>query len=660
MAAKRKQLRETQLVMFEPSASWRPPDLNDLPSWQGEARVGIDCETFDPLIKVLGPGPRRGGRMIGFSFAFEDGRKFYLPWGHEDNRDNLPAENCKAYLRDQLRAFDGDLVGANLPYELDYMAAEAMACPNVRRYLDVQVADPLIYERHMKYSLDEILKRHGMEGKNEALLEQAAAEHGIDPKGDMWRLAARYVGDYAEDDALKPLMLLRKQEHLLEDDGLLRVWDLECRLLPVLARMRVRGVAVDTGRLERMHDYTITEEQAQLDLIKRETGVSLGLNTCNNAKNLRPALAAAGLDVSASTAEELERMQHPVAQAMVRARKMWKIRTTFVRSINDYMTAGRIHCTFNQLRTTNESTDDESGGKFGRLSCVGPNMQQQPGDRDPIGPLWRAIFRPDEGKLWASNDFSQQEPKWSFHFCAIMEQNGVAGMTGALDLCNRFHADPKLDVYEPLAEACGIPRKQAKAVWLGRCYGRGGGAMAEGLGMSTQYLTYSRKLNRKVPVDSPEGQEAIASGSFSWRDAGPECQAVINAFDGAMPFLKAASAVATQRVAANGYVTTVSGRRCHFEKREGKYFDAYRAFNRVIQGSAADQTKQAVVDMDAAGMALQLQVHDEINWSVENREEAEAGAQLMRDAIPMLAPTKVDVEVGDSWGDSMKKGVWTL
>lgn len=657
MANRRRDLRETQLILFEPSAEWQPPDLASLPSWKGAKRIGIDCETRDPLIRVLGPGPRRGGKMIGFSFAIEDGPKHYLPWGHEGG-GNLPEENCKAYLREQFKHYDGEIVGANLSYELDYMWTEGIDSPNnrkVKRYYDVQIAEPLIWELHMKYSLDAILQRWGFAGKTESKLKEWADAYGLDPKQDMWRAHSKFVGEYAEDDAAEPLKLLRKLEHKLDEDQLLRVWDIESRLLPALTRMRFRGVRVDERRLDLVEEWSIREEQKACDLIKHETGIALRVGTLNNADVLRPALEAAGLS-HATTAAGLEALKHPVASAMVRARKFWKLRTTFVESVRKYMTQGRIHCSFHQMRKTDEGDDENKGVAYGRLSCTDPNMQQQPGAKDEeVGPVWRSVYRPDTD-LWASNDYSQQEPKWSFHISELMEY------PGAKEICDALRANPDLDTYQPLADACGIKRKPAKIVWLARAYGQGGGQLCDNLGLPTRYMTWDRDNKCKVPVESQRGQELIAAGNFSWRDAGEEAQAtIIDPFDNRMPFLKMAAKAATRRAATKGFVRTVLGRRLHFEKdMKGEYQWTYKAFNREVQGCAADQTKASVVAMDEAGFPLQLQVHDEINWSVASREEAEEGARIMRETIPLRIPVKVDVELGDSWGDSMKRGAWTL
>lgn len=99
---------------------------------------------------------------------------------------------------------------------------------------------------------------------------------------------------------------------------------------------------------------------------------------------------------------------------------------------------------------------------------------------------------------------------------------------------------------------------------------------------------------------------------------------------------------------------TLSGRRCRFPKTaEGKYDWTHKALNRLIQGSSADQTKTAMVELDKQGYFLQLQVHDEMDGSVHSPEEAEAMAEIMRTCVPLTVPSKVDVELGASWGESM-------
>jgi DNA polymerase I-like protein with 3'-5' exonuclease and polymerase domains len=170
-------------------------------------------------------------------------------------------------------------------------------------------------------------------------------------------------------------------------------------------------------------------------------------------------------------------------------------------------------------------------------------------------------------------------------------------------------------------------------------------------------VTYNRRIWQTVPVDSPEGEEAMSRpGAFSWKGAGDEGAKIINKFDTEMPFLKRAAKLAKQQAEKNGFVKLLSGRRCHFEKGpEGKYEWTHKAFNRIIQGTSAEQTKRIMIALDESGYGdrLMLQVHDEVDPSVETRDQAEEMAEVMRHAVPMKVPTVVDIEVGPSWGESM-------
>jgi hypothetical protein len=114
--------------MWEPESEWRPPRVADLPSWDSVKRVGFDVETYDPYLKQLGPSVRRGGYVVGYSFSFEDGPSFYVPLRHGggDNVEN--PDKALEYLRDQAKRFTGMVVGAHLPYDLDF-SAEVRASP---------------------------------------------------------------------------------------------------------------------------------------------------------------------------------------------------------------------------------------------------------------------------------------------------------------------------------------------------------------------------------------------------------------------------------------------------------------------------------------------------------------------------------------------------
>lgn len=616
-----------------PKPAWAPPAVSTLPSWAGVKRICVDVETCDPKLDDLGPGVRRGGYICGIAFAIEDGPSFYLPIAHQGG-DNLDRDHVLAYMRDNARQFSGVAVGTNLGYDLDFLEEAGVVWPKVAWFRDVQVAEPLIDELQDRYSLDAIAARYGLPGKDKTVMHDAVKAFGLKgrPEANIWRLPARYVSAYAEQDVRLPLKLLRMQERILEEQGLLRVWDLESKLLAVLLRMRRRGVRFSHDRLAQVEAWSIEEEKKALDAIYRQTGVRIPLGEVWGTKHFTTALAEIGVTPpvengkSSITTEWLNSVKHEVPTQMVRARRVNKVRTTFVQSVRDYAIGDRIHCAMNQLRR--EKDDGELGGAaFGRLSSEHPNMQQQPA-RDPeIGPMWRSIYLPDDGGLWACLDYSQQEPRLLTHYAALVN------CTGAAEAARVYREDPKADNHTMMARLTGLPRSQAKVIYLGLCYGMGSGKLARSCGLPTEWVHSSRQ-QRMIEV------------------AGPEAQAVLDQFDARVPYVRQLSKRCETRAKERGYLTTAFGRRCRFPAKPDGTFDwTYKALNRLIQGGAADQTKAAMVAADEAGHLLQLQVHDELDLTVSGPEQAEQVAEIMRNVMPMLVPSRVDIEIGPSWGE---------
>ncbi len=651
-------LKPLQLPLIEPECNWKVPSMSDLPSWKGAKRVGIDCETNDRHLKELGIGVRRGGYMVGISFAIEDGPSFYLPFRHEGG-DNLDEKQVLGYMREQGTTFEGDVVGMNLSYDLDYFWEAGIHFPAVRFFKDIQIADPLIYELHNSYSLQEIATRHGLPGKDETKLREAAAAYGVDPKGGLWRLPARYVGEYAEADARQPLLTLRKQERHIEEKGLWDLYDLESRVLPVLIRMRRRGVRIDQDKLAQIEDWSLKQEAEALDYVRKATGVRIEVGNVWKAEALVPALEHIGIELPTtsngkkSVSQEVFGMvDHPVTKALARARKVNKLRTTFAASIRSYMTNGRIHCTFNQIARESE-TGEQKGVRYGRISATDPNLQQQPNpEKDPeIAGEWRKIFLPEEGAEWCVADYSQQEPRWTTHFAAVMN------FPGAREMAQEYHDNPKLDNHAMMAELTGLDRYPAKTVYLGLCYGEGGAHLCGQLELPTRWACAwgdwdDRKIEYFETQDEADSLHDELGEGFVWRAAGLEGQAILDKFDERAPFIRKVANAAKKRANGRGYVTTILGRRLHFVKEKDKYGWTHKAFNRVIQGSAADQMKKALVEIDAAGYWMMLQVHDEADNSVSGRPEGERIASIMQDTLTALVPFKVDVEIGPSWGEA--------
>lgn len=633
-----------QLPLLKPDTTWDAPSVSSMPSWANAKRIAIDVETHDPQLKTLGIGVRRGGYIVGISFAIEDGPSHYLPVRHAE--DNLNEAHVFDYLRDQAKVFTGSLCGANLPYDLDYLAERGVVFRNVEFFRDCQVADPLINELHNSYSLQAIAERWNLQGKDETLLRDAASAWGVDPKKGIRELPARFVADYAIQDVNLPLQLLRLQERVIDDEGLWEVYNLESQILPILVKMRRRGVRIDLPKLQHVEDWAIQQETENLQKIFEETRVRIDVDQVWEAGALAKALEYIGVEIplTAKTLkpsinqEMLDQIDHPVATYIKRARKVNKLRTTFAAATRRHMVGDRIHCTFNQLRKTDDGTGSSIGARYGRLSSTDPNLQNQPA-REDFADMWRSIYVPDGDGLWGSCDYAAQEPRHVIHSAEV---TGCAGAKAAGDLYREY---PDTDSHDMMTRIIyGIPegapidkklRFNAKVTFLGLCYSMGGATLARNLGLPTKWIK-SRDGSRFIEI------------------AGPEAQSILDQFNRRMPFVRQLAKKCEKWAKKDGYIRTISGRRCRFPLDEsGKGYDwCHKALNRRIQGSAADQTKYAMVQADAAGYRIQLQIHDEIAQTVESREHAEGLAKIMRECVELTIPSKVDVEIGPSWGEA--------
>jgi len=698
--------------------------LGELPRWKGAARVSVDIETRDDQLKTLGPGVRRGGYITGVAFAIDhygNGSPacpaWYLPVRHQGGGNYADPRQVFAYLRDQGREFRGDVVGANLQYDLDYLAEEGVDFrPTFFR--DVQVSGALLLQPELHWAVDEddgskyleetiismslqsLAERAGLAGKDETGLLAWAKEKGLDPKADMWRAHSSIITPYAHQDVRLPLQVLQKHLYAISEQDLGRVWDLESRLLPVLLRMRRRGVRVNLDRVDQVERMALERERAAAAAVQGRSGIPFDAEDINKAQVLEQHLAADGVKcprtptgLPSVKAGWLAQLATPVAQAIRECRKWNKIRTTFCASVREHQVRGRLHCTFNQLRQEREDGSTKGVG-FGRLSSNGPNLQQQPA-RDPeVGPLWRSIYEPDDGGKWACLDFSSQEPRWITHYAELLAEDPAIRWTPEMRDAARAAAhdcrtNPAWDnhsmmarfIYHdrfsqalleekdangkatPAAKANKILRGNAKIIFLGKCYGMGGGKLCRSLGLPTVWQVPDTTTGGPWvwwPRDSAEGQALIALGRRALERAGPEGQQILDDFDRGVPYVKGLMRATQHAAEARGYIRTALGRRCRFpvnpartylDRHQPMYAWGHKALNRLIQGTSADQTKLAMVLADAEGIPLQLQVHDELDLTVHSRAEAERLVTIMVEALPCRVPTRVDIEIGPSWGE---------
>lgn len=608
---------------------WIPPEV--FPDLSGAKEIAIDLETCDMELEKFGPGwPTKNGFIVGFALAV-DGWKGYFPIRHGGG-GNLDEKRVRKYVQDVLD-LPNDKIFFNAAYDIGWLRAEGFRI-NGNSY-DAMLAAALVDENRFSYSLNSLGFDLLQETKSEAGLRAAAAEFGVHPKREMWKLPAMYVGEYAEQDAALTLKLWHWLKIEMVKQELGSIFELESKLCPHLIDMTFRGVRFDTKRAEKTLAEFKKKEQNALAQIKSLSGVQVDIwASASIAKAFDKLNISYGKTEKGSpsfTKSFLSAHPHPVAKAIVDAREYNKATGTFVETLIDYAAKdGRIHGHINQLRS------DEGGTVSGRLSMANPNLQQIPARHPEIGPAIRSLFLPEEGEIWASLDFSQQEPRLAIHYARL------TGLAGADKAAEAYITNPDTDFHQMIADMAGIDRKQAKTVGLGLIYGMGKKKMAGELDLSES-----------------------------------EASALIDKFHDLVPFMKGLVSTVQNRIdnpASGGAIRTLLGRRCRFNLWEPMEYGlhkalpkeqaaveygprlkrayTYKGLNRLIQGSAADQTKKSMLACIENGKLPLLQVHDELCLSVTSKEEAEKYSQIMADCVKLEVPSKVDVECGPSWGEA--------
>ena len=620
----------TDLLDFE--EEWMPP--SSLPDLTSVNRMAIDLETRDPNLTTLGPGwCRDDGYVIGIAVAAGD-FVGYFPIRHEGG-GNMPEKTVFNWLKKQLATPHIEKVMHNALYDLGWLRWAGIDVQGP--VIDTMIAAPLLNENRRFYNLNSLCREYLEEGKSEVMLRSAAAMYGIDPKSEMWKLHASFVGRYAEKDAEITLKLWDRLSIEIKGDNIESIFKLESSLLPVLLDMKERGVRVDVDKAEQTKKKLVSLEQNLLKEVKDETGIwvepwaassiakvfdKLGLSYKRTAKTNAPAF----------TKVFLANHVHPVAQKIVRLREFNKANTTFIETILKHEHNGRIHCDFNPLRS------DEGGTVTGRFSSSHPNLQQQPA-RDPeIKKMIRGLFLPEEGEKWGSFDYASQEPRWLAHYCWALKGPSRSPLID--DIVKMYH-DGNADFHQMVADMAGVTRKEAKTVNLGIMYGMG-----------------RKKLGTTLDISEEEAKRLLAEYHIK------------------VPFVKGMADLAANTALEHGVVRTWLGRKCHFNMWEPRSYEfnralpleeaakeyggrgmirrafTYKALNRLIQGSSADQTKKAMVECYKEGLLPLLTVHDELCFSVNSREQADKIVEIMKTCVHGLAvPFDVDAEIGNNWGE---------
>ncbi len=605
-----------------PVTGWTPH--TEFPNLAGAKVLGLDTETKDPNLIEKGPGGvRKDGHVVGFSIATED-RGWYFPLRHEHEGEkplNQDAEKAFAWLGEQL-ATGVPVVGANLLYDLEWLRAEGVPRPTGELF-DVQLAEPLLDEQARSYALEVLAQQYLGQGKDTPLLYQWCADSfggAVDGKqrANIYRAPPSLVGPYAESDALLPLRVLKEQRARLHEEGLTELFRMECALIPLLLDMRFRGVRVDVQRAQAAARW-LREQATQFQEQIKEVDVW-------SAASIAHAFDRAGVEYTRTeagnpsfTKQWLENCDHPLAEQVLGVRLYEKAANPFVESyILENHLDGRLHCQFNSLRS------DDYGTVSGRFSSSNPNLQNIPSRHKVLGPLLRGLFIPEDGCKWRRADYSQVEYRALVHY---------AVGNGSEELRKRYNNDPTTDFHKLAIEMCReitgimLDRTPAKNLNFGLVYGMG-----------------KEKLVRSLGVDAELGER------------------LYNAYFEAMPSAKKTYNDAQRLAQRRGFIRTILKRRRRFKQdpETGERIAAHTALNALLQGSAADIIKAAMVKCYQSGVFAytgipHLTVHDELDWSddqTSRAEEAFAEAKhIMETCVKMRVPLLVDMSTGANWGE---------
>jgi DNA polymerase I-like protein with 3'-5' exonuclease and polymerase domains len=615
--------------LFQAQTEWICPE--NFPDLSGYQYVAIDLETRDPNLKTRGSGSVIGqGEIIGVAVAVE-GWSGYYPIGHREG--NMDKRKVLEWIT-KVCADDNTKIFHNAMYDVCWLKSYGIKINGF--IIDTMVMLSLIDENRRWYSLNSASYDYLGEVKSEQSLREAAEAAGVDAKSEMYKLPAMYVGSYAEKDAELTLELFRVLSREIQKQNLQNVFDLETNLFPCLVEMRFKGVRVDVEQAHTLKQKLVSQEEELLLQVKKETGIETQIWAARSIAKVFDKLSLDYLRTEKTqspsfTKNFLQEHKHPLVQKIAKAREINKAHTTFIDTILKHEHKGRIHADINPIKS------DQGGTVTGRFSYSNPNLQQIPARNKDLGPMIRGLFIPEKDHTWGCFDYSQQEPRLVVHYAATTEP--ICFNDSVTKIVEKFK-DDSVDFHQTVADMANISRSQAKTINLGLFYGMGKAKLQAELGLNTKQ----------------------------------EAENLFNQYHDNVPFVRELMNRTSSFAQTSGSIGTLLGRKCRFDKWEPATFGmhtpmtleeaertygrgrirrafTYKALNKLIQGSAADMTKKAMLDLYQEGIIPHIQIHDELDLSIESDAQAKKIIEIMENAVKLTIPNKVDYESGKTWGE---------
>jgi DNA polymerase I-like protein with 3'-5' exonuclease and polymerase domains len=617
-------------MIFEAATEWNCPET--FPDLKDAKYIAIDLETKDLDLKSRGSGAIQGrGEIVGIAVAV-DGWSGYYPIAHEGG-GNLDKRIVLEWFK-KVCATDAIKIFHNAMYDVCWIKSYGIQLNG--HIIDTMVMASLIDENRIWYSLNSVSFDYLGEVKDEKALKEAADSWGIDAKKEMYKLPAMYVGNYAEKDAELTLELFKTLSREIKKQNLTNIFDLETQLFPCLIDMKFKGVRVDVQKAHELKKKLSTEEENLIQEIKKETGIETQIWAARSIAEVFQKLSlpyetTEKTGAPSFTKNFLSTHANPLVKKIAKARELNKAHTTFIDTILKHEHRGRIHADINPIRS------DTGGTVTGRFSYSNPNLQQIPARNKELGPLIRSLFLPEVDHKWGCFDYSQQEPRLVVHYAATTEP--ISFDQSVTKIVEKFK-DNSVDFHQTVADMAKISRTQAKVINLGLFYGMGKAKLQAELGLQTK----------------------------------AETEELFNQYHENVPFVRELMNSTSKHAQTSGSIGTLLGRRCRFDKWEPNQFGmhkamsfeeaertygrgrirrayTYKALNKLIQGSAADMTKKAMLDLYKEGIIPHIQIHDELDISIQSDDQVKKIIEIMENAVTLVVPNKVDYESGNTWGD---------
>jgi len=597
--------------------------------------IVIDIETVDPNLKELGPGTfRKDGRILGVAIAPEyDRSSYYIT----DNFDQLKEFNKS----------ENTIIGHNLLYDLEWLRAYGIEFREAK-LRDTMVAEFIIDDQRLSYSLNDVLLYNSMEGKYSDLLQQEYDSLFNDKKRaieHLDKLPINIVAKYAKQDAKQTLELYKKQQKNLQTNDLIKVFEMECDLYHYYLDVRFTGLKID---LEKAH-YLYEKLNSEYELLQNELWAEADysfdiwsndqiLELCK--RNNIPVPESKGLTKvqkkpkkpQLNTNWYILNKDHPFWSKLHRIRELHRLSNVFIKNkILDLVIGDRLY--YRLIPTKGEF----GGAVSSRTSSRNPNMQQVPKREGIYAKEIRSFFIPEDKHNWLSIDESQTELRMAVHYASIL------GCRGSNDAVQAYMLDNNTDFHQYTADVTGLDRFTAKTINFALLYGASSQRIADTLG---------KELD-------------IANE-------------IINQYNRMLPFANILKTKVNSVAKTRGFIKTLFGAHCNFKlygpswgvnkdftyiplpyhdaiKKYGpkisRYF-VHKALNRLIQRSCAEVHKQCLLNLYREGYLCVLPVHDEINLSVDKLEINKAVkriTEIILESVRLVLPRKLDIRVGEHW-----------